>query len=238
MMGLSESVANAGGSIAAVDFALAGSNNMPKGSVRSHDCPGWTVGISAGVSLACGTFRTGPDVRLEPVMRPEPDVDSRRRRKPRSGRGLLRGATPRKRARSRRTIAMLSRSFPCRTSLTAVSHRAPGPLLQPEILRPARDQGVCDGCPMAARLRHQRRLLEFRLRRLSGRGAETTEGPGLTRCGLRGSVPQRRTLWLTAANGYFCNPCRLAGNRMQFVRLNAAHTVACTAHSPPILTVS
>jgi len=39
------------------------------------------------------------------------------------------------------------------------------------------------------------------------------EGPGLTRCGLRVSVPQRRTLWLTAANGYFCNPC------MQFVRL-------------------
>jgi len=185
-------------------------------------------------------------------MRPEPDVDSRSRRKPRSGRGLLRGATPRrflgggssrsahtrKRARSRGTIAMPSRLFPCRTSLTAVSHRAPGPLLQPEILRPARDQGVCDGCPMAARLRHQRRLLEFRLRRLSGRGAETTEGPGLTRCGLRVSVPQRRTLWLTAANGYFCNPCRLAGNRMQFVRLNAAHTVACTAHSPPILTVS
>ena len=160
-------------------------------------------------------------------MRPEPDVDSRSRRKPRSGRGLLRGATPRrflgggssrsahtrKRARSRGTIAMPSRLFPCRTSLTAVSHRAPGPLLQPEILRPARDQGVCDGCPIAARLRHQRRPLEFRLRRLSGRGAETTEGPGLTRCGLRGSVPQRRTLWLTAANGYFCNPC------MQFVRL-------------------
>jgi len=51
VMGLFENVANAGGSIAAVDFALAGSNNMPKGSVRSHDRPGWTVGISAGVSL-------------------------------------------------------------------------------------------------------------------------------------------------------------------------------------------
>ena len=127
-------------------------------------------------------------------MRPKPDVDSRSRRKPRSGRGLLRGATPRrflgggssrsahtrKRARSRCTIAMLSRLFPCRTSLTAVSHRAPGPLLEPEMLRPARDQGVCDRCPMAARPRHQRCALEFRLRRLSGRGAETPEGPGLT----------------------------------------------------------
>ena len=109
-------------------------------------------------------------------MRPEPDVDSRSRRKPRSGRGLLRGATPRrflgggssrsahtrKRARSRGTIAMPSRLFPCRTSLTAVSHRAPGPLLEPEMLRPARDQGACDGCPMAARPRHRRCALDER----------------------------------------------------------------------------
>ncbi len=36
-----------------------------------------------------GNFRTGPEVRHEFVLRPEPDVDSRRRRKPRSGRGLL-----------------------------------------------------------------------------------------------------------------------------------------------------
>jgi len=32
-------------------------------------------------------------------------------------------------------------------------------------------------------------------------------------------VPQRRTLWLTAANGYSAILHRLAGNRMQFVRL-------------------
>ena len=182
--------------------------------------------------------RTGRGQPLPAKTSVRPRLASRRDASALSGRRKQQVGPHRKRARSRRTIAMPSRLFPCRTSLTAVSHRAPGPLLEPEMLRPARDQGVCDGCPIAARLRHQRRLLEFRLRRLSGRGAETTEGPGLTRCGLRGSVPQRRTLWLTAANGYFCNPCRLAGNRMQFVRLNAAHTVACTAHSPPILTVS
>ena len=43
--------------------------------------------------------------------------------------------------------------------------------------------------------------------------------PLVTRCGLRVSVPQRRTLWLTAANGYSAILHRLAGNRMQFVRL-------------------
>jgi len=182
--------------------------------------------------------RTGRGQPPPPKTSVRPRLASRRDASALSGRRKQRVGPHRKRARSRRTIAMPSRLFPCRTSLTAVSHRAPGPLLEPEMLRPARDQGVCDGCPMAARPRHQRRPLEFRLRRLSGRGAETTEGPGLTRCGLRVSVPQRRTLWPTAANGYFCNPCRLAGNRMQFVRLNAAHTVACTAHSPPILTVS
>ena len=199
-----------------------------------------------------GNFRTGPEVRHEFVLRPEPDVDSRRRRKPRSGRGLL----PRTAARCSLGRRKQQVGPHAETGAQPLHHRHAQPLvpvqdfadggvasssrtlLEPEMLRPARDQGVCDGCPMAARLRHQRRLLEFRLRRLSGRGAETTEGPGLTRCGLRVSVPQRRTLWPTAANGYFCNPCRLAGNRMQFVRLNAAHTVACTAHSPPILTVS
>jgi hypothetical protein len=49
--------------------------------------------------------------------------------------------------------------------------------------------------------------------------ADPVQMTRMTRCGLRVSVPQRRTLWLTAANGYSAILHRLAGNRMQFVRL-------------------
>src|SRR5712691_10717820 len=60
--------------------------------------------------------------------------------------------------------------------------------------RPARDQGFCNRYAIAARPRHPLCPLEFRLRRLSGRGAETTEGPGLTHLRHR---PAKRLLLLS-----------------------------------------